>query len=241
MTPIYIDIHNHILPGLDDGPETIELSLEMARIAHRNGIFKIVATPHHNDYWRPRKEEIIEKLERLNNELADKNIPVEIFPGNELRVADDLPEKLYNREVLPLAGSRYILVEFPFNNIPIYIISVVADLINDGWRPVLAHCERVYDIQQNIKLLDNYINMGCMVQVNSNSLTGELGRSSYKTAIQLLKLGYVDIIASDAHSPHNRIPDFSKALKIASKIVGRAKAEAMVSVAPEKILEDQTV
>jgi protein-tyrosine phosphatase len=236
MSQEYIDIHNHILPGLDDGPYNVEGSLEMARLAAKNGITRIIATPHYNnEYYQPPKELILNKLEQVRKEIINNGIPVEIYSGNELRIAVDLIEKLNNQEVLSLAGSRFILLEFPFSNVPIYAIEAIADLFDSGWHPILAHCERIYDIQQNPNLLDRYVSVGCMVQINSNSLTGELGKTSYKTAVELLKRGYVDIMASDAHSARDRVPDFTKALKIASKIIGTTKAEAMVSETPAKI------
>lgn len=239
MNQGYIDIHNHILPGLDDGPHNIEGSLEMARLAVKNGITKIIATPHYNnEYYQPPKELILNKLDQVRKEIINSGIPIEIYSGNELRIAVDLIEKLNNQEVLPLADSRFILLEFPFSNIPIYAIELIADLFDSGWCPILAHCERIYDIQQNPNLLDRYISIGCMVQINANSLTGELGKTSYKTAVELLKRGRVDIMASDAHSARDRVPDFTKAIKVASKIIGNSKAEALVSGTPAKIFNN---
>jgi protein-tyrosine phosphatase len=239
MTSSFIDIHSHILPGLDDGPETLDESIEMARVAFKSGITKIIATPHHNDYHQPSKEEIFNVLDTVNCELKKKNIEVAIYSGNELRIAPELPEKLSNQDALPLANSRYVLVEFPFNNIPLYAADVLGTLLGDGWKPILAHCERIYDVQQKPGLLSNYVNMGCLIQINSNSLTGALGRTSQKTALELLRLGYADIMASDAHSAYNRVPDFSEALKIVSKTVGKEKAEAMVSETPAIIFENR--
>jgi protein-tyrosine phosphatase len=238
MSKDYIDIHNHILPGLDDGPEYLSESIEMAKIALKNGINKIVASPHHNEYHQPSKNEILEETDKLNTELKKQSIPVNIYPGNEVRIAPDIIEKLLDKDILTLADSEYVLLEFPFHNIPIFAANIVYEIINNGWTPILAHCERIYDIQQNPRLVDKYISMGCLLQVNSNSITGELGKTSYKTAIEFLKRGQIDIIASDAHSSYDRVPEFQKALAQISKVTGIDKAEAMVSETPAKIFKN---
>lgn len=233
----YIDTHNHILPGLDDGPVGVDEAVDMARVAYAAGITKIVATPHHNDFHQPTKQEILESLELLRLGLAEANVPVEVYPGNELRIDPRLPAELKDGSVLPLADSRFILLEFPFDGIPFFAENVIFQLRLDGWRPILAHCERIYDIQQKPQRLQKYIDMGCMVQVNSNSLTGELGRKSRDVAIRLLKLGFVDVLASDAHAAHRRVPDFAEALAEAEKVIGHEAAEKLVRDNPAKIFD----
>lgn len=231
----YIDTHNHILPGLDDGPDTIKEAVEMARVAQQHGITKIIATPHHNDYHRPSRQEILATLELLTPALKKEAVPVEIYPGNELRIALDLPEQLKSGEALSLAHSKYILLEFPFDGVPLFAEDIIFRLRLDGWIPVLAHVERIYDIQRKPDRLNKYIKMGCLTQINSNSLTGELGRASLDASKKLLKAGQVDIMATDAHAPYRRAPDFAGALKIASKIIGQEAAQKLVRDNPAKI------
>ncbi|MBE0447094.1 MAG: tyrosine protein phosphatase [Actinobacteria bacterium] len=232
----YIDIHNHILPGLDDGPATLQEAVEMARVARKNAITEIIASPHHNECNHPSRNEILAMLELLRSALKKTDMPIiKIYPGNELRISLDLPEKLKAGEVLPLAESSYVLLEFPFEGTPFYAEEIIFRLRVDGWIPILAHPERIYDIQRNPERLGRFIDMGCMAQVNSNSVTGELGRASLETAIKLLKRGWVDIMATDAHAPHNRAPDFTGALKVAAKIVGRQAAQRLVYDNPGNI------
>lgn len=232
----YVDTHNHILPGLDDGASTLQEAVEMARVAYGNGITKIVATPHYNEYHRSRRQEILAATELLRAGLKKEGVPVEIYPGSELRISPELPEKLKSGEVLPLADSKYILLEFYFESIPFFSEDIIFRLRVDGWVPVLAHPERIYDIQQKPDRLKKFIDMGCLTQVNSNSLTGELGRVSLDTAVRLLKHDWVDILATDAHSAEDRVPDFTDSLKVAAKIVGQEKALAMVRDNPGRIL-----
>ena len=231
----YIDIHNHILPGLDDGPALLQDAVEMARVAYKTAITTIIATPHHNECNHPSKSEILASFELLHFALKKAEVPVKIYPGNELRISPDLPEKLKAGTVLPLAESEYILLEFPFEGTPFYAEEIVFRLRIEGWIPILAHPERIYDIQRKPERLEKFINMGCMVQVNSNSITGALGRASLDTAVKLLKRGWVDIIATDAHEAHTRIPDFTDALTAAAKVVGREAAQTFVRDNPGKI------
>lgn len=237
----YIDTHNHILPGLDDGPDTLQEAIDMARVALKNGITKIVATPHHNEYHHPPVDEILAMVELVRLGMKKEGMPVEVYPGNELRISLDLPEKLRTGEVLSLAASKYILLEFPFEGIPIYTEDVIFRLRVDEWKPILAHAERIYDIQRKPERLKKFIDMGCMVQVNSNSLTGELGRPSLDIGVKLLKKGWVDMLASDAHASSYRAPDFTDALKVAAKHVGRERALALIRDNPGRIFFEKRI
>ncbi|PIU27049.1 CpsB/CapC family capsule biosynthesis tyrosine phosphatase [Candidatus Aquicultor secundus] len=239
MADGYIDTHNHILPGLDDGPATLSGAVEMARVALKNGITKIVATPHHNNYHRPSKSEIMAVVKLLRAELRKDGVPIEVYPGNELRISPDLPRELREGEVLPLAESSYILFEFPFEGIPPFAEDVIFRMRIDGWNPILAHPERIYDIQRKPDRLKRYIDLGCIVQVNSSSLTGELDRACLDMAIELLKRGQVDILATDSHAPDRRAPDFTEALEVAAGYVGFERAQQFVRDNPAKIFEDK--
>jgi len=236
----FIDIHNHILPGLDDGAETLVEAVEMARIALKNGITRIIATPHQNDYHHAPARETLAVTELLRAALRKEAVPVEVYPGAELRITPDLAERLEAERALPLAGSRYVLMEFFFEGAPIFSEEVVFRLRTAGWTPIIAHPERVYDIQRKPERLKKYIDMGCLTHINANSLTGELGRACLDTAIALLKRGWVDIIASDAHGAAHRPPDFTGALAVASKVIGKTGARALVLDNPARILDAST-
>lgn len=234
----YIDTHNHMLPGLDDGPATIKEAVEMARVAHKNNITKIITTPHHNDYHHPTKQEILASFELLQAALKKEAVPVEIYPGQELRISLGLPDELKAGELFSLAGSKYILLEFPFEGIPLFTEDVIFRLRLDGWIPVLAHVERIHDVQRKPERLKKFIEMGCLTQINSNSLTGELGRASLDIGKKLLKAGRVDIMATDTHAAYRRAPDFTDALRFASRIIGNGAAQRLVSDNPGKIFEN---
>jgi len=231
----YIDTHNHILPGLDDGAETLKEAVSMAKIAENNGISKIIATPHRNEYHASSAKEILSLVELLRNALKKDAVAVEVYPGNELRINPNLPGLLKEGNALPLAESNYILLEFPFDGIPFFAEEVIFRLRVDGWLPILAHAERIYDIQKKPDRLRKFIDMGCLVQMNSQSITGEHDRASKDTAVELLRRGWVDIMATDAHSADWRIPDFSKALKAAGHIIGKDAGHKLIRENPERI------
>ena len=235
----FVDIHNHILPGLDDGAETLEEAVEMARVAHLNGIDRIVATPHQNDWHHVSAQETLAGVELLRAVLDERDVPVEVYAGSELRIAPDIPERLAERTALPLAGSSYVLIEFYFDSIPFFSEEVVFRLRTAGWKPIIAHPERVYDIQKKPERLAKFIEMGCSTHINVSSLTGELGRSCLDTAIVLLRRGWVDIIASDSHGADNRPPDFAAALAVAAKAVGEDAAQALVGKNPARIFAEE--
>ncbi|MDP2210971.1 MAG: CpsB/CapC family capsule biosynthesis tyrosine phosphatase [Candidatus Aquicultor sp.] len=235
----FVDIHNHILPGLDDGAETLEEAVEMARLAHQNGITRIVATPHQNDWHHVTGQETLAGVELLQAVLRERGVPVDIYAGSELRMSPDIPERLASQTALPLAGSSYVLIEFYFDTIPFFSEEVVFRLRTAGWKPIIAHPERVYDIQRKPERLERFIDMGCLTHINVSSLTGELGRSCLDTAVALLKRGWVDIIASDSHGAENRPPDFGAALSVAAKIVGEEAARALVLENPARIFEEE--
>lgn len=233
----YIDTHNHILPGLDDGPATLSGAVEMARVALKNGITKVIATPHRNNYHRPARSEILAAVKLLRAELRKDGIPVEVYPGNELRISPDLPRELREGEVLSLAESSHILFEFPFEGIPPFAEDIVFRMRLDGWSPILAHPERIYDIQRKPDRLKRFIDMGCIIQVNANSLTGEMDEACFDTAVELLKRGQVDILATDSHAPDRRAPDFTGALEVAARYVGPERAQQFILDNPAKIFD----
>jgi protein-tyrosine phosphatase len=233
----FIDTHNHILPGLDDGPATVDGAVDVARVALEHGITHIVTTPHHNDFHHEPVSVVKAAFNAVVEALKAARVPVTLYPGMELRIDPDLPAQLKDGRALPLANSKYILLEFPFDGIPFFAEDIIFQLRLDDWVPILAHCERIYDIQQKPRRIEKYIAIGCMVQVNSNSISGELGRQSRDVALELLNLGFVDIIASDAHSATRRIPDFTAALAIVTKIIGFEAARRLVKETPAEILK----
>ncbi len=233
---MYIDIHSHILPGIDDGAKDEGVALEMLRIAQNSGTRNIVATPHYvHGNTRYGYATIIEKCSKLNRLAADAGINVTVYPGCEVFICPELIE-LYEQGLIgTLAESSYMLIEFPMMSMPTYIDEVFYNLQLKGITPIIAHPERYSEIQNEVILLENYVSRGIQVQVNSGSITGTYGREAKKAALKLLEKGLVHFIASDAHSDRTRNPDLSKAAKVVERKFGAKVREDMFTYNPTKI------
>lgn len=237
----YVDVHSHILPGLDDGPPDIFGSIRMAEEAAQNGVTDIIATPHLNqELFEFSRQARDVQIERLQAALREKKVPVFIHRGAEVRIVPQLPEWYDNGKLPTLAGTRYLLFELPFGEMPFFTHDVTFAIRLKGIIPVLAHPERSVSFQDQPDRLAWMIEAGCLVQVNSTSLTGRLGDPSRATAIELLRRDWVHIIASDGHAAFDRGANFREALAVAAKYVGEEAAERMVKDNPRRILEAST-
>lgn len=234
-----IDLHCHILPGVDDGPAHIEESLAMARYALKEGIEAVVVTPHAlgSGLDNP-PEKIHQAILDLQNRLDMEKIPLILHPGAEVHLCPNMARRIISGETVFLSKNRrYILVEFPFHSVPIGFKEELFQLAVNGITPVIAHPERNPMIGHDLQFLSELIDMGCLVQVNAASITGGFGDAVMFTAHQLIIKRLVHVIASDAHSSDHRPPALSLAVDIARKILKNKKqALAMVEEMPQKII-----
>jgi protein-tyrosine phosphatase len=219
-----LDIHCHILPNIDDGSPNMETSLEMARIAAKDGVQTIIATPHIGESDYPR-ETILTAIRELETKLAEHDIPITILFGAELEAHIALAAA----EQFCLAESSFLLMEFPHTYLPNDADDLIYTLINRGITPIIAHPERNAQIAQEPWLLRPLLELGAKAQVTAASITGELGMAAKTCATYLLQNKMVHYIASDSHSPGFRKPILSKAVKQAAKIIGKKEAEKLVS------------
>jgi protein-tyrosine phosphatase len=237
-----IDIHNHLLYAIDDGPKEREETLEMCRIACEDGIRAIVATPHSFDgRFAPRPELIKAFVAELNEDLAANGIEVKVMPGMEVRMTAGLWEHVSRDILLPLNGGRYVLLEFHPLHVPVGFENLVDRFVESGLRLILAHPEKNLLIQKNpsylFKLLRRCKPWTLLTQVTADSLIGRSGFWAARTAKLLIKCGLAHVIATDAHSAEHRPPRLSPAVAKAAKIMGEEKARRMVHDIPEAVLE----
>jgi protein-tyrosine phosphatase len=197
-----IDLHTHILPGLDDGPRTLAESISMARAALADGIRIVAATPHVRGDYATRASEMEEGVADLRQALAAEEIALEVRTGGELAL--DHIDFLDAEELVRFglaSNPNYLLLEFPYYGWPLSLSSQLAELDRRGITAVVAHPERNVDIQAAPERLRAIVEQGALVQVTSASLDGRLGRHTRAAAFRLLDLGLAHLIASDAHAP----------------------------------------
>lgn len=200
-----IDLHCHILPGVDDGAQDLSESLEMARKAVEQGILTIVATPHHlnNQYENP-KQGIIADVEKLNLALQQEKIDLKILAGQETRIHGEMLEAYESGEILGVYGSQYVLVEFSSSHVPRYTEKLFYDLQLKGLVPVIVHPERNQQIIEQPDLLYQFVKKGALSQVTAASVSGDFGKKIKTFTHQLIEANLTHFIASDAHNTGNR-------------------------------------
>lgn len=243
-----IDLHAHILPGLDDGPKTWDEALEMARLAEADGVTAIVATPHlfqHRGVYQGDlngSEKVLAAVQELREKLAEAGVNVNIFPGCEVPLFPELLDLLHNGSLLTLNnGGRYLCLEMPDTVIPPATEDVVFQLNALGIIPIITHPERNLAFQEMPQKLVRLLQQGCLTQITASSLVGGFGRRVAGFTEQLVKKGYVQLMASDAHNARRRPPLLSKGLKKLARLVGESRAWEMVSSLPEKIVRGDTL
>ncbi len=234
-----IDIHCHILPGIDDGSDSWETSMEMMRIAWADGITDMIATPHfkagrHNASPSRVKELAGELQKRVNNEGMD----IKIYTGNEIMYFSEAADMLDAGDILTLCDSDYVLVEFlPGDNF-MHISSGLDGLRYMGFEPILAHVERYECMLRDIKNVQELARKDINMQVNASSLTGALGAKVKKAVIKMLDEGYIDFIGTDAHDTGRRSPQMSKCIKVLSRRYENEDVDDLVCSNALDIIED---
>jgi len=239
-----IDLHCHILPGIDDGPGHMEESLTMADIARSDGIQTIVATPHtlNNVYINPFPC-VIDSVNAMREQLSKNGIDINIYPGADVHVCAGMVERVRKQEAGTINNNqRYILIEFPHQIIPPGGREELFQLKLNHITPIITHPERHLVIQHRLEILTDLVNMGCLVQITAMSITGEFGEEAMICAHNLLQRRLAHVIATDAHSATSRPPTLSRAVQVATEILGTVQeAEDMVKGRPLAILEGRLV
>lgn len=201
-----IDLHCHILPGVDDGVKTEQDAIEMARVAAAEGITHIVATPHHRAHGFDNPKEAVKTLVDILNQLfKEEQVTVTVLPGQEARVYGEMIEGLEAGELLTMNDTgRYLFVEFPTNSVPRYTERLFFDLQMKGVIPVIVHPERNQEIYDNPNALYHLVKDGALSQVTAASLTGGFGNRIKKLSFDLIEHNLAHFIASDAHNTTTR-------------------------------------
>jgi protein-tyrosine phosphatase len=232
-----VDIHSHILPEVDDGPKSWDVSVAMCRAAAADGITHQVATPHANDrypYDRAHLQGLLDHLQRLAVDAP------QLILGCDFHLSyDNLQDAVAHPTRYVIEGTRYLLVEFSNYSIPQQTTDSFLKLGNCGITPIITHPERNPILRENLPRVAEWAEQGCVVQVTGSALTGFWGERTRRAAHWLLEHQAVHVLATDAHDTEKRVPILSTARDAAAKICGEDVAEAMVELNPRAIITNQ--
>lgn len=238
-----IDIHSHVLTGLDDGARDFDTSIELCRIAALTGTTVLTATPHLM-CWNTASsllEARDEKLRELRYALEEEQIDLELAAGVEL-LCDDEIFQVGDLSPFTLNGSRYLLIEFDFSGTSEEDVAAWCDhLLSRGFVPIIAHPERYAFVNDDITSIERLSEKNILFQLNCGSAVGMFGEQAARMALLMLRCGYADLLASDAHTLSRRTTDLSRMLQSYPPVIGREVIERATERTPELILKNQTV
>ena len=234
-----IDLHCHILPGLDDGPISAKEALEMCRIAVDDGIQTIVATPHMlNGMFSVDRQAILEGVQELSQVLRQESIPLRLLPGADVHLDPSMPSYLEQGKLVTLADlGRHLLLELPQDIVPKGLGELLFQVQLKGVTPIITHPERNIAIEQNPAVLNDLIRAGSLTQITAGSLTGVFGSRVRRCTLRLLEARAVHLVSTDAHNPGRRSPRLSKARRVVEEELGGEEAERIFVERPARILE----
>jgi protein-tyrosine phosphatase len=234
-----IDIHHHCLPGVDDGPREWDEAVEMCQMSAAEGIDTIIATPHVlRGLWpTPERATLESKIAELHKVTGNKP---RLLLGSEYFFAHDIAEELRSgQSIVPLANSRYVLVELAANSVPPMIEQPFYRIQLDGWIPIIAHPERNLILQAHPELVSEWIDHGARMQITAGSLLGEFGPQAQRASHAWLRQGLVHFIATDAHNTTKRTPKIAQAMETLRGLVGDEVAEALAVRNPLAVVENR--
>jgi protein-tyrosine phosphatase len=232
-----IDTHVHLLPGLDDGPATLDESLALARLLVQDGVRKAVATVHNYEHVYEATPGVIrDATRRLQAAMDAEGLPLEILPAMEIQLREGIADRIRRGELMTVADrGAFALLELPFQGIAMDLGEVLFHVQVAGIRCILAHPERNAQVREDPSILRDLCERGCRVQLNADSLL-VADRGMLRTARTMLKSGIVTFLGSDAHSAVDRPPMLSAAVRAAGRVIGRENALALVTKNPEAML-----
>ena len=232
-----IDIHCHILPKVDDGPDSVEESLKILKDMKRQGIKHVIVTPHYRpEMFEPSMKRVIYSYRHLRDIAYEMGVSMSL--GCEYYRNEQIIDHMDNRKRPSMAGSRYVLIEFSMNDLFPTIRNYVYELITHGYQPIIAHAER-YFCCQKMEKIQELKDMGALIQVNAGSVLGEEGWKLKKFCLDLMKKDLVDFVASDTHNTSDRKLNLKKCASYVTKKMGKQYAERIFFNNPLNILKNR--
>ncbi len=242
MSTGWVDIHCHLVPGVDDGAKDEAEAIAMAKLAVAEGTGTVICTPHQlGNFRRNRGDDIRQRVIALQELLNANKIPLSVLPGADVRIEDNLPGLLASGEVLSLGDHRkHVLLELP-HEIYLPLEPVIAQLGKLGMVGILSHPERNRGILRQPHLVAPLVQSGCLMQVTTGSLTGSFGRECQQLAEAMVARGQVHFLATDAHGPKSRRPLFKKAFARAAELAGESAAVEICHENPQRVATGRDV
>ncbi len=238
----YIDIHSHILPGIDDGAENFETSMDMLRAAWNDGIREIILTPHNKpSHHNAGPEKISLLIKELRNKAQGEGIGMAFHMGNEMYYGSDMTERLEERRALTMAGSAYVLVEFGMGDDPDHIRYGLYEVLSHGYHPILAHVERYGRMLMKTERVEDLVRMGCYIQVNAGSVMGCFGFGAKQFTRRLLSQGLVHFVATDAHDMGKRRPALLECAEYVGRKYGEEYAKRLFKENPRRVIQNDYI
>ncbi len=239
-----IDLHNHLLPGIDDGAKKLDETLQLLRLARRDGVTTIVATPHMKPGVYDNSREVI--LERVGlvreAQKGDEGEGVTLLPGAEVYFTADLPERARAGSLMTVADrGRYLLLELPYQQIPMGVDDMIFRLRLAGLTPIMAHPERVAYYLESLERVEASVRLGALTQVTSSSLTGRFGAKARDFALAMLDRNLIHVVASDSHDVRYRPPILSEVRRFLAERSGEETARRLLEEIPRAILDSRDV
>ena len=240
-----IDLHCHLLPSIDDGARTLIEPLDMARTAVDNGIDHAVMTPHlHPGRYENTRSNTEKPLREFRAALRKEQIALEIGVAAEVRLAIEILP-LLEQDEMPFLGEtdgyRIMLLEFPHGHISHGAENLIQKLLDNKIRPIIAHPERNKEVIRDLTKIEPFVEMGCLLQLTASAVAGHFGEGPHLCARQLLELGVVSVMATDAHNLKGRRPELREGMLAAAEILGQAAAHDLVYKRPLAIIGDSYV
>lgn len=213
-----LDMHSHILFGVDDGPETVDETMTMLEKAAEDGVTHIIATSHaFHPQFHVGEATIQSQLREIQQEIQSRNIPISIYPGQEVRLHEGILESIENNEVLTLANSKYLLLELPSQTVPAYTVNIIQSLLAKRIIPIIAHPERNKAIAEKPERLERLIRHGALAQITAGSVAGYFGKKIQKLSVQLIESNLIHTFGSDMHNATTRPMFFKEGLQYLEK------------------------
>lgn len=236
-----IDLHCHLLPGVDDGARDLPLALDLARASVANGIRQAVLTPHvYAGRWDNSVSNLTATFDAFRKALRDEAIPLEVYLGGEVHLLPDA-FNLLDVEDLPFVGGwrgyRVMLLELPDSHIPVGAMKAVEMFLRRGVLPMIAHPERNKEVMRNHKRIEPFVKAGCLMQLTAASVCGQFGAPAHKTSLKLLDAGWATVVATDAHNLAHRPPIMAAARACLDDAYGAEAGEVLTDANPRVILE----